>query len=188
MKLTVCLQQFFDWYLLRIKGVRPNTIAAYRDTFSLFLPFAARFCCTSVKMLTLDDLSSELILAFLDHLEAERQNSAPTRNQRLAALKSFARMIRLLYPESRMCAEKILNIPKKRAGKPLIGYLFAEEILSVYKTVDLGKKEGFRDYTILHLLSDSGARATEIATLNLDYFDYQNQTLAILGKGIASAK
>lgn len=183
MKLTVCLQQFFDQYLPRIKGVRENTINAYQDAFSLFLPFAAQFRCTRVKMLTVDDLSSELILAFLDHLEAERQNSAATRNHRLAALKSFARMIRLLYPESQMCAEKIFIIPKKRAAKPLIGHLFAEEILSVFKTVDLGKKEGFRDYAILHLLSDSGARATEIATLNLDYFDSQNKTLAILGKG-----
>jgi len=47
----------------------------------------------------------------------------------------------------------------------------------------LKKSEGLRDYCLLHLLFDSGARATEIATLNLDYFDCHNQTLAILGKG-----
>jgi len=47
----------------------------------------------------------------------------------------------------------------------------------------LRKSEGLRDYCLLHLLFDSGARATEIATLNLDYFDANNQTLAILGKG-----
>lgn len=183
MNLTACIHQFFDQYLPRIKGVRENTINAYKHTFSLFLPFAAQFHRTTLKRLTLDDLSIDLILAFLDHLEAERQNKTATRNQRLATLKSFARMIRLLYPENRLYAEKILNIPKKRAIKPLIGYLFPDEILSVFEAVDLERKEGFRDYTILHLLSDSGARATEIATLNLDYFDYQNKTLAILGKG-----
>ena len=36
---------------------------------------------------------------------------------------------------------------------------------------------------ILHLLFDSGARASEITTLNLDYFNPQQKTLAILGKG-----
>jgi len=183
MKLSLCLHQFFDQYLPRIKGVRENTINAYLATFSLFLPFAARSRRTNVKNLTVDDLSPELILAFLDHLELDRHNTPATRNQRLASLKSFARMVRLLYPESQICAEKILHIPKKRAPKPLIGYLFPEEILSIFKTVDLCKKEGFRDYTILHLLTDSGARATEIATLNLDYFNCQNQTIAILGKG-----
>jgi len=183
MKLTACLHEFFDQYLPRIKGVRQNTIDAYRHTFSLLLPFAARSRCIDVRMLNLEDLDPELILAFLNHLEDERQNMASTRNHRLAALKSFARMVRLLYPEGQTYADKILNIPKKRARKPLIGYLFPEEILRVFNTVDLGKNEGFRDYTILHLLSDSGARATEIATLNLDYFNCQNKTLAILGKG-----
>lgn len=51
------------------------------------------------------------------------------------------------------------------------------------KTGDLRRKEGFRDYVLLHLLFDSGARASEIAALNLDYFNPQQNTLAILGKG-----
>jgi integrase/recombinase XerD len=61
--------------------------------------------------------------------------------------------------------------------------LYPKEIKKVFNAVDLSKKEGMRDYTILHLLFDTGARASEIATLNLDYFDHQNKTLAILGKG-----
>jgi len=183
MELAVCVQRFFDQYLPNIKGVAENTVTAYRHAFSIFLPFAARFNGTRVKALTIEHLSSELILAFLDHLEQERENCPSTRNQRLAALKSLARMIRFLYPQERICAEKILAIPKKRAQKPLIGYLFAQEIVAVLKAVDLKKNDGFRDYAILHLLSDSGARASEIATLNLDYFDAHKKTLAILGKG-----
>ena len=46
-------------------------------------------------------------------------------------------------------------------------------------------KDGFRDYTLLHTLFDTGARASEIAAVNLDYFDVQNKTLIILGKGNA---
>ena len=49
--------------------------------------------------------------------------------------------------------------------------------------VNLQQKEGVRDYTILNLLCDSGARASEVAGLHLDYFDEQNKTLALLGKG-----
>ena len=80
-------------------------------------------------------------------------------------------------------AQRILNIPQKRAQKQLIGFLHPDEILKVFHSVNLIKKNGFRDYTILHLLEDSGARASEIATLNLDYFDPQNSALIILGKG-----
>jgi len=50
------------------------------------------------------------------------------------------------------------------------------------KAVDLKKKQGLRDYALLHLLHNSGARASKVATPNLDYFDSQQKTLAILGK------
>jgi site-specific recombinase XerD len=92
-------------------------------------------------------------------------------------------MIRILYPEQRSIAERLLNIPQKRAQKKLIGFLSSDEIMKVVKVVNLQRKEGFRDYTILHLLFDSGARASEVTTLKLDYFDPQKKTLAILGKG-----
>lgn len=183
MKLSVCLHQFFGQYLPRIKGVSEHTIKTYRDTFSLFLPFAAQYHSVKIDSLRLKHLSSGLICAFLDHLETDRNNIARTRNLRLATLKSFAKMIRLMYPEKRKIAERILNIPQKRTQKLLIGFLYQEEMLKVFETVDLKRKGGFRDYALLHLLYDSGARATEIATLNLDYFDPQKKTLAILGKG-----
>ena len=183
MKLAPCIRQFFDKYLPHIKGVSENTIRAYRDAFRLFLPFAAKFYGIKIRSLRVEHLSSELIIAFLEDLQRERKNLVKTRNQRLAALKSFAKMIRFMYPEQQDVANTILNIPQKRAQKPLIGFLYQDEILQVFQAVDLKTKEGFRDYALLHLLYDSGARATEIATLNLDYFDPQKRTLAILGKG-----
>ena len=182
MKLSSCLHQFFGQYLPHIKGASTHTIKAYRDTFKIFLPFAAKYRSIKIDSLTLDHLSSELILAFLDELERGRKNLAKTRNNRLAALKSFAKMIRFMYPEEREIAEKIVNIPQKRTQKPLIGFLYQEEILKVFQSVDLKRKDGLRDYALLHLLYDSGARASEVATLNLDYFNPQQKTLAILGK------
>ncbi len=183
MKLTGCLQQFFDQYLVRLKGASKHTVRAYRDTFSLFLPFAAQYHSCKIGSLEMEHLSFDLIMNFLDHLENKRHNKAVTRNLRLAAFQSLAKMIRILYPEHRHIAERLLHIPKKRAQKKLIGFLSQEEILQVFAAVELKRKEGFRDYTILHLLFDSGARASEITTLNLDYFDIQKKTLAILGKG-----
>jgi integrase/recombinase XerD len=183
MKLSTCIRQFFADYLPRIKGSSEHTMKAYRDACSLFLPFAAKYHSVKIHSLRVDHLSAQLILEFLDHLEKERKNVAKTRNQRLAALKSLAKMIRLLYPEKRKLAETILYLPQKRTQKRLIGFLYPEEILKVFQTVDLKKKAGLRDYTILHLLEDSGARASEIASLKLDYFDPKQRTLAVLGKG-----
>jgi integrase/recombinase XerD len=183
MRLSVCLHEFFDTYLPHLKGVSSHTIKTYRDTFTLFLPFAADYHSSTVDSLILQDLSMKLILEFLDHLEGKRHNTSRTRNLRLATIKSFAKMIRLMYPEHKEWAERILHIPQKRTQKRLIGFLTQEEILRIFEAVDMKEKDGFRDYTILHLLFDTGARATECATLQLDYFDAQNKTLIILGKG-----
>jgi site-specific recombinase XerD len=182
MKLSFCVHNFFHYYLPHIKGVSQYTIMAYRDAFKLFLPFAANYYGIKIKSLTVQHLSVELIIAFLQDLEKGRRNTAKTRNHRLAVLKSFAKMIRFMYPKQRQIAESILDIPQKRAQRPLVGFLYQEEVLELFESVDLKKKEGFRDYTILHLLYDSGARASEIATLNLDYFNPRQKTLAILGK------
>ena len=183
MKLSPCIHQFFNHYLPHIKGVSHHTIKSYRDTFKLFLPFAASHYGIKIRSLRLKQISTDLIMAFLDELQHKRKNLAKTRNQRLAAFKSFAKMVSFMIPEERELADRILNIPQKRTQKPLIGFLYQEEVLEVFQSVELKRKEGFRDYVLLHLLYDSGARASEIATLNTDYFNPQQKTLAILGKG-----
>jgi site-specific recombinase XerD len=183
MNLTTIVHQFFDQYLLRIKGSSPQTIRAYRDTYTLLLPFAANYHGIKVASLKSGHLSNELILDFLDYLEKERHNKTVTRNQRLAAIKALAKMIRLMHPSKSTLADRILSIPQKRFQKQLIGFLYPNEVLKVYEAVDLRTGQGFRDYTILNLLYDSGARASEIASLRIDFFDPQYNTLAILGKG-----
>ncbi|MBW2663842.1 MAG: site-specific integrase, partial [Deltaproteobacteria bacterium] len=181
MNLHVCLCRYFTDYLPEIKGVSPETVKTYKDAFKLFLKFSSKHLSKAVPILRLEDITPALILSFLDYLEQQRKNSTRTRNARLVALKSFAKMLRLLYPEHREISEMIFNIPQKRFGKRLIGYMDYDDILQVFGSVDLRKKEGFRDYTILHLLFDSGVRASEAANMEIHFFDPHKKTLIIKG-------
>jgi len=183
MRLSSCLHQYFYEYLPRIKGASEQSIKAYRQTFSLFLYFLAEYYSIKIKSLKIEHLTADALLAFLYHLESNRKNTVQTRNNRLAVIKSLAKMIRFMHPDKKHIAEIILNIPQKKAQKKIMGFLYPKEVLKVFEAVDLKKKEGMRDFTILHLLYDSGARASEIATLGLDYFDPENETIAVLGKG-----
>jgi site-specific recombinase XerD len=183
MKLSTLVYQFFGNYLPHIKGVSSATIKTYRDVFTLFLPFAANYYRIKINALSLDHLNAQLILAFLHDLEQHRKNCAKTRNHRLAVIKSLAKMIRFMHPDQKRLADEILSIPQKRMQKKLIGFLYPDEIDKVLNAVDLKKSQGLRDYCILQLLYDSGVRASELSTLNLDYLDLQRKTLAILGKG-----
>jgi len=73
MKLSICLHQFFDEYLPRIKGASRQSIKTYRETFSLFLPFLADHYLIKVKSLTVAHLSADAVLSFLYHLESDRK-------------------------------------------------------------------------------------------------------------------
>jgi hypothetical protein len=142
MSLTSCIIKFFDQYLLQIKGCSPNTIKSYRDTFSLFLPFAARYHRIKTGALEFEHLTTDLILSFLNQLESDRSNTAKTRNQRLAVLKSFAKMIRFISPEQQRLTDAILAIPQKRNQRKLIGFLYPQEINKIFNAVKLEKRTG----------------------------------------------
>ena len=76
------LQEFFHGRLIAQRGASAHTIASYRDTFTLFLGYAAERTGRTPSALTLSDLGAPMVLGFLDHIETERGNSARTRNLR----------------------------------------------------------------------------------------------------------
>jgi len=49
MTLADCIQIYFDQYLPHIKGASQQTIASYRQAFTLFLKFAANHCRRGAK-------------------------------------------------------------------------------------------------------------------------------------------
>ena len=183
MKFKEVAHYYFTDYLQNLKGVSPETIKAYKESFGLFLKFSSKHLSKNISDIELKDITPSLLFSFLDYLEKDRKNSIRTRNARLIALKSFAKMLRLLYPEYRKLSEIINYIPQKKFDKRLIGYMDYDDLLKVFNAVDLKKKEGIRDYTILHLLFDSGARASEVANLKMQFFNPDKGTLIIKGKG-----
>ena len=112
MKLSPLVHQFFDQYLPSIRGLSQQTIKAYRDAFRIFLPFAASFYNIKVKSLRVEHFKTELLVSFLEHLQSNRKNKVKTRNHRLAALKSFGKMVRFAHPDQQEVANVILNIPQ----------------------------------------------------------------------------
>src|SRR6185437_1273280 len=87
--LGAVLVSFFNDYLKLQKGLRPNSITSYADAMRLLLQFAAKVGRKKITQLTLENLDAELVSQFLNSLEERRNNSAQSRNQRLAALCTF---------------------------------------------------------------------------------------------------
>jgi len=175
---------FFRDYLLCQRGASPHTVHSYRDTVKLLLRFVARRTGRSICDLVLDDFDADAVLAFLDHLESERHCGAGTRNLRLAAVRSFFRIVAANEPAAFERCQRILAIPKKRTLNKPIDYLERDEIEAILAAIERSSYAGRRDYALIAVVYNCGSRIQE--TLNLNACDVSLARPAhvrFLGKG-----
>ena len=152
------LQAFFAEHLLAHKRASPQTIACYRDTFRLLLRFMRQRTGAEPAVLPLAALDADAVLAFLDHLERDRRCSVRSRNTRLAAIRSFFRLVALRVPDNLGQVTRVMAIPVKRCDKRLVGYLSRDEVKALLAAPDRSAWSGRRDHALLLTLYNSGAR------------------------------
>ena len=160
--LASTLRAFFADYLPTLRGLSPHTIRSYRDSLTLLLRFGATQQRRDVAVLDVDDLTADVVIAFLTHLEQTRHSRVTTRNIRLAAIHTFFRFLAVQHPDRLEQVQRILGIPFKRTRSRPVEYLEYEEIDSVLAAVDRATPDGRRDYTLLSTLFNTGARVQEI--------------------------
>ena len=163
--LPALLEAFFTDRIMGQRQASPHTIASYRDTFCLLLQFAQQRLHKPPSSLTVPELDTPLLGAFLDHLERERHNSARSRNVRLAAIHSFFRYVALHAPEHSAVAQRVLTMPSKRYLRRPIAFLTAVEVDALLAAPNLTTWSGRRDRAILMLAVQTGLRAAELTGL-----------------------
>lgn len=163
--LASTLQAFFTERLMAQRHASNQTVASYRDTFSLLLRFVERGTTTSPSRLRLEDLDATLVGAFLEHLEAERGNSVRTRNVGLAALHSFFRYAALRHPECAATIERVLALPPKRFERRTVSFLTDIKVDALLAAPDRTTFFGRRDHALLLMAVQTGLRVSELANL-----------------------
>ncbi|ELP2194660.1 tyrosine-type recombinase/integrase [Salmonella enterica subsp. enterica serovar Champaign] len=86
---ALLLQRFLTSHLAGLRGASTNTVASCRDTFKFLITYTRDQKTILPEKLILSCIDVEMITGFLNWLESSRQNSASTRNQRLAASSCF---------------------------------------------------------------------------------------------------
>jgi integrase/recombinase XerD len=139
------VRRFLLEHLIGERNLARNTQRSYRDTLRLLLPFTARRARKAIDRLTVEDLTANRLLAFLEELEKKRGCGAATRNQRLAAVHSLARFIAANSPEHVNWCGRIRSIPFKKAPPPLVTYLEKPEFEATLAAPDLHTAQGRKD-------------------------------------------
>lgn len=178
------LQAFFMDHMYSQKRASPRTVQSYRDTFRLLLEFVRKTTGKQPTALVMSDLDAPSVLKFLDHVEAERHNQVQSRNVRLAAIRSFCRMVALRDPGSVGIATRVLAIPVKRTDKRLVGYLTRPEMDALLAAHDLTEWAGRRDHALLLTLYNTGARVSEMTGLRWQQVQFGIKSFVqSMGKG-----
>ncbi len=157
--------EFLQLYLPKQCGRSPHTVESYRDALSLFRRYVLDVVGVSMGEFTFAECSRECVHGFMDYLAS--RNSAPTtRNQRLAALKSYVWFAADKDVTLQSSALEVRRVPQCR-GPKTEKIVIAEDAMAAILAQPPRTRMGLRDRAIMILMYDSAARLGEILSLNL---------------------
>ena len=188
------LEDYFETYLPYSRGLSPNTIESYKQSFLLLLRFMS-----DVKGIKPDDikfsiLNYDTLMEFFNWLEKERfnwlekeRNCKPvTRNQRLSALSAFSEYAQNRdFDAASIFRSAIVKIPIKRGNKKARAVFSRDEIKILLALPDETYETGLRDKILLSFMYATGARAQEICDLTVNdlHINDKNASVTLIGKG-----
>lgn len=178
------LGRYFTRFLPNECGSSPQTIDSYRIAFMLYLEYMESACGIKPEKITIKDFTRESVTGYLQWLEKTRNNSASTRNYRLAAIKSFVHFLKFEFPEYLEEYQKILSIPIKKTEQKEISYLKTEGAKLLVEQINMNSTNGLRDYVMILLLYTTGIRVSELINICVkDLSLTEPYTLKVFGKG-----
>lgn len=165
--LSPWLRRFFSEYIVTERNLAQNTKDSYRDTVLQLLDFLSRKLRKSRERLTVQDVTSKRVVQFLVHLEEKRGCSIQTRNQRLTAIRAFARFVGSRDPALIEWSGHIRAIPSKKATPQPMTWLSKEEMDAMLDVPNRTTRRGRTEYALLLFLYKTGARVSEVTQLKI---------------------
>jgi len=179
------IRGFLTVYLPKQKSASPNTIKSYRETLNLLLKFLEEKKKIPLHKASFSDLEHKAIGDFLEWLEKSRKCSVSTRNQRLMAIKSFAKYAVLVDATQASFQIEIQKVPIKKTPSAVVEYLSPEGLKLLLSQPNTKSDRGLRDQVLMALMYDAALRCQEILDLKVRDVDLNAASPSILvtGKG-----
>ena len=151
-------------YLHNVKKTSGNTELSYRRDL---LKMSSYLCGVGVS--SADKVTSELLLAYVQHMDDEKAAPASV-SRSIASIKAF---FNYLEKESIISASpaEILRSPKIEKKLPQI--LTQDEVVRLLEQPDGDSPKDIRDRAMLELLYATGMRVTELITLRMQDVNLQ---------------
>ena len=175
--------EFLEVYLPTQCGRSPHTVESYRDALSLLRRYILNTVGISIGKFTFAECTRECVLGFINHL-SELKSKPSTRNQRLAALKSYLAFAADKDISLQSIELEVGRVPQCKVPKTE-KTVIEEDAMTAILQQPANTKMGLRDRTIMILLYDSGTRLAEVLGLRVCdvAIDGDNPYIRVNGKG-----
>ena len=164
----------------------PHTVEAYKNAMDLYVRFLDQSQHVTTGDFTWKCFSRENIEKWMQWL-AQRGNKPQTVNLRLSHLREF-----LKYMEGRSAAEyghlyhEAARIKRMKVQHTEVKGVSDAAVEAVMRAVDTSTDAGARDFTLLLLLNETGARLNEAISVRMKDIHTDNKgkvTVTVTGKG-----
>lgn len=160
-------------HIARYEGASPETVRAYTQHLEAYVRWCAR---SGVNGLSPNPRDLRLYLSdFASAGYAPRTTSA-----HLSALRSF---FTWLVEEGIVTSEVVSALSSPKLDKPLPHTLTLEQLERLMKAPDPATPRGLRDAAMLELFIATGARISELASLEVSSIDLAAMSVRLFGKG-----
>ena len=167
------LAEEFVCHLRDVRRLSPHTVLAYEGDLEAFLGWCER---EGVRPLS---VSHRRLRAYLSHMVSAGY-ADKTVNRRLSSLRSFYRW---LEREGVVPAGITESLSGRKAPRTLPKTMTDEDACRLIGSCDVSTPEGVRDKAFLELLYATGARISEMASLEPHDVDFEEEQMRVLGKG-----
>lgn len=164
----VCLDDY-EIFLEEVRGFTESTIAQHRATVSEFLIQSLQ------TTQPIADLTSNHVDRYI-----EAKSTLITRHTLQHIVARLRAFLRYVF-ERRMIPERLdrIDTPRTYRDEQPPRALAWPVVLKLLRSIDKKSKAGWRDYTILHLMSHYGLRPSEVAALTMDSVDFKTRLLHV---------
>lgn len=178
-------RDFLTVYLPRQRKMSPNTVKSYRGTLNQFVDYLVEIKQISILQITLDDLNADNVSDYLDWLQESKKAASTTRNQKLMALRSFAKYCSVSEISNVYIRMEISSVPIQKVPGKKVEFLSEDAMRTLLSMPNMQNYYGLRNGALMILMYDTAARCQEILDIKLkDIVFKQNASYIYLtGKG-----
>ena len=176
-------------HCLGSEGKSPKTIEWYSANLKRF----AKFLNDNHLPESVTEIYKEEARKFISHLQTEvtrwENHSGIKDDKRLSAysVQGYARTIKAfwswLIAEGYITHNPMTSLKLPKTPRKVISTFSQEQIARMLNCVDKKSSHGFRNFTMILLLLDSGIRLSELINLQMDNIDFLQSCILVKGKG-----